>query len=307
MITGASSRPFAALRSPVVPLNENSLCGGISVLSTRCETTWTLWIRFGTPPYVGRVARDEAGDPHRLRVRGRPLRLATWRRRSARCGSPSGAPPRAAPRPSSARRGRARRSRAGPGCRFEVTTNCASCGWRVDLFCFALKNASAPGPPMRSFVAPFFGSFEQRRDLPPRDPVARLPERQHDRRRDRRPRLGERRGEHRPGHLRLVDPASAASTARPRPKATRVRATIACAGRLAVEDAAGRGRDDRRLQSVEDDRGLVVGLGRRPSAIRPSSAFSVAWSYDRVRRDVLPKRRSFIRRKPRSGPKPSPL
>ena len=50
MITGASSRPLAALRSPVVPLNENSLPGAISVLSTRCETTWTLWIRFGTPP-----------------------------------------------------------------------------------------------------------------------------------------------------------------------------------------------------------------------------------------------------------------
>jgi hypothetical protein len=51
MITGASRKPFASLRSPVVPLNENSLCGGISVLSTRWATSSTLWMRFAMPPY----------------------------------------------------------------------------------------------------------------------------------------------------------------------------------------------------------------------------------------------------------------
>ena len=50
MITGASRKPFDALRSPVVPLKEKVAPGATSVPSIRCETSCTLWIRFGTPP-----------------------------------------------------------------------------------------------------------------------------------------------------------------------------------------------------------------------------------------------------------------
>ena len=49
-ITGASRKPLAALRSPVVWLNENVAPGAISVPSTRCATSSTLWMRFGMPP-----------------------------------------------------------------------------------------------------------------------------------------------------------------------------------------------------------------------------------------------------------------
>ena len=49
-ITGASRKPLAALRSPVVPLNENVVPGAISLLSTRWATSCTLWMRFGSPP-----------------------------------------------------------------------------------------------------------------------------------------------------------------------------------------------------------------------------------------------------------------
>jgi hypothetical protein len=50
MITGASRKPFDALRSPVAWLKENVAPGAISFPSTRCATSWTLWIRFGSPP-----------------------------------------------------------------------------------------------------------------------------------------------------------------------------------------------------------------------------------------------------------------
>src|SRR5207237_1028429 len=50
-ITGATRNPFAAVRSPVVLLKENSAPGAISLSSTRRATSCTLWIRFGTPPY----------------------------------------------------------------------------------------------------------------------------------------------------------------------------------------------------------------------------------------------------------------
>ena len=50
MITGASRKPFAAERSPVAPLNENVEPGAINLPSTRWATSWTLWIRFGSPP-----------------------------------------------------------------------------------------------------------------------------------------------------------------------------------------------------------------------------------------------------------------
>ena len=50
MITGASRKPFSALRSPVAPLNEKVAPGAISLPSTRWATSCTLWIRFGSPP-----------------------------------------------------------------------------------------------------------------------------------------------------------------------------------------------------------------------------------------------------------------
>ena len=50
MITGASRNPLSAFRSPVVPLNENTWPGRISVWSMRLDTSWTLWMRFASPP-----------------------------------------------------------------------------------------------------------------------------------------------------------------------------------------------------------------------------------------------------------------
>ena len=50
MITGASTKPLAALRSPVAPLNEKVAPGAISLSSTRWATSCTLWIRFAIPP-----------------------------------------------------------------------------------------------------------------------------------------------------------------------------------------------------------------------------------------------------------------
>ena len=50
-ITGASRKPFAAFRSPVVLLNENVAPGAINFSSTKCATSCTLWMRFGMPPY----------------------------------------------------------------------------------------------------------------------------------------------------------------------------------------------------------------------------------------------------------------
>ena len=50
MITGASRNPFAAVRAPVVLLNENSSPGAISLSSTRWATSSTLWIRLAMPP-----------------------------------------------------------------------------------------------------------------------------------------------------------------------------------------------------------------------------------------------------------------
>ena len=50
MITGASRKPFAAVRSPVAWLNENVAPGAIIFPSIRCATSSTLWIRFAMPP-----------------------------------------------------------------------------------------------------------------------------------------------------------------------------------------------------------------------------------------------------------------
>ena len=50
MITGASLKPFSSVRSPVVPLNENVAPGPMTVPSIRWATSWTLLIRFASPP-----------------------------------------------------------------------------------------------------------------------------------------------------------------------------------------------------------------------------------------------------------------
>ena len=50
MITGASRKPFSAVRSPVASLNENVAPGAISLPSIRWATSWTLWMRFAMPP-----------------------------------------------------------------------------------------------------------------------------------------------------------------------------------------------------------------------------------------------------------------
>ena len=50
MITGASRKPLSAVRAPVARLNEKVAPGAISFPSMRRATSWTLWIRFGSPP-----------------------------------------------------------------------------------------------------------------------------------------------------------------------------------------------------------------------------------------------------------------
>ena len=50
MITGASSKPFASFRSPVVSLNENRAPGATSAPSISSATSWTLCSRPGVPP-----------------------------------------------------------------------------------------------------------------------------------------------------------------------------------------------------------------------------------------------------------------
>ena len=50
MITGASWKPFSAVRSPVVALNENVAPGLIRVPSISFATSCTLLSRPGVPP-----------------------------------------------------------------------------------------------------------------------------------------------------------------------------------------------------------------------------------------------------------------
>ena len=50
MITGASWKPFSAVRSPVVALNENVPPGLIRVPSISFATSCTLFSRPGVPP-----------------------------------------------------------------------------------------------------------------------------------------------------------------------------------------------------------------------------------------------------------------
>ena len=176
---------------------------------------------------------------------------------------------------------------------FVVTTNCASWAGVSTTFCFALKNASASGPPIRSFVAPFFGSLSSVRDPPPRDPVPRLPERQHHRRRDGRPRLGERGGELRRPSPAAGRPSSAASPDRPG-RATRARRRSP--RRPACGRARGRWWPGRPPASARAATIAASRWGRSTAfAIRASSAFSAAGRYDAVAATSLPKRRSFIR------------
>ena len=146
---------------------------------------------------------------------------------------------------------------------FVVTTNCASWAGVSTTFCFALKNASASGTadpqPRRAVLR----QLEQGRDPPPRDPVPGLPESQHHRRRDGRPRLGERGGELRRRHPRLV--GLHRQRHRTAPGERRERGDEHRAGLLAVEHAAGGGRDDRQLQPVPRRSRLRGVAGRRPS------------------------------------------
>ena len=73
MITGASWKPFSAVRSPVVPLNENVSPGAISAPSISCATSGDV-VQAARDAAVGRVvAADDAGDPHRLRLGRRAL------------------------------------------------------------------------------------------------------------------------------------------------------------------------------------------------------------------------------------------
>ena len=103
MITGASRKPLSALRSPVVPLNENVAPRRDQRVVDECATSCTLWIRFGvTAVDRRRSVPTSAGDAHRLRVRRRALRLRAGdgerRRRGSRSDSRSGEDRAAAPR-----------------------------------------------------------------------------------------------------------------------------------------------------------------------------------------------------------------
>ena len=75
MITGASWKPFSAVRSPVVSLNENVPPGRdqgpVDQLGNELHV-----VEAARRTAVGRrVRRDDTRDAHRLRVRGRPGRL----------------------------------------------------------------------------------------------------------------------------------------------------------------------------------------------------------------------------------------
>ena len=115
MITGASRKPFSGVRSPVVALNENVLPGRDQgpVDQVRDQRDVMKAVR---DPAVGRViARDDAGDAHRLRVGDGPLglrRLDGERRRPRvrRDRQPPAAPSRS---PAPSRRGRPCRARCG--------------------------------------------------------------------------------------------------------------------------------------------------------------------------------------------------
>ena len=50
MITGASRKPLSAVRAPVAPLKEKVAPGAISFPSISRATSWTLWMRLGSPP-----------------------------------------------------------------------------------------------------------------------------------------------------------------------------------------------------------------------------------------------------------------
>ena len=67
MITGASWKPFAAVRSPVVPLNENVPPGAISVPSISLRDELHVVEPPGRAAVGRRVGGDDALDPHRLR------------------------------------------------------------------------------------------------------------------------------------------------------------------------------------------------------------------------------------------------
>ena len=144
MITGASRKPFSAVRSPVVPLNENVVARGDqrAVDQLRDERDVVQAVRDAA---VGRVvAADDAGDPHRLRLRGGALGHG---RVHGELGGPRGGRDRggeerlrrsqarrcrgrACPGRSRSRRPRAPRSARRPG---RARRSCAACRTRPRL------------------------------------------------------------------------------------------------------------------------------------------------------------------------------
>ena len=83
MITGASWKPFSAVRSPVVPLNENVSPGRDQRAVDQLRDEGDV-VQAARDAAVGRVvAADDAGDPHRLRLGGRALGRASCSRRAS--------------------------------------------------------------------------------------------------------------------------------------------------------------------------------------------------------------------------------
>ena len=158
MITGASRKPFAAERSPVAWLNEKVAPGAISLRSTRCATSWTLWMRFGDAAVDRLVGPDGAGDPHRARGRRRALRLLHDHRELR---DPVGSLLRGGEherRRATARRPRRPARRARPGCRpLAVTAHVALRGPWPNSCCRCANSRSAAGPARRTLVWPSSG------------------------------------------------------------------------------------------------------------------------------------------------------
>ena len=176
MITGASWNPFAAVRSPVVPLNENVSPGAIRVPSISFGDELHVVEPPGRAAVGRRVGRDDAVDAHRLRDLRRPLRIRDPDDEVRRplVGRERGRRDRLRRRRDVELEPRSRRAdhdlprRGRPGSARPAACARPSAESRS-------RYSSAPRPEIETVGAAAGGQREQRRDPPARHPPARLP------------------------------------------------------------------------------------------------------------------------------------
>ena len=191
MITGASRKPLSAVRSPVVPLNENVAPGAISVRSISCGDEPDV-----VQPVRPRRRRSSCSSRPGLLI---PMRLASAAVRSRRPCARRAAAPHGRFRSAAARialRGGRERRAATPSRSGTISTpldvirkSAFSRGLSTERFKRASQR-SAFAPAERELPLAAVGQVEKAGQPPARQAPARLVERERHGRRQRRARLG---------------------------------------------------------------------------------------------------------------------